>query len=89
VEVRLLTLFLWILLGLVVGSAAKLIMPGKDPGGFVVTILIGMAGAFIGGYGGRLLGVGEVLGFDLVSLSLATGGAVLLLVAYRVFKGRF
>jgi uncharacterized membrane protein YeaQ/YmgE (transglycosylase-associated protein family) len=85
----LLTLLSWIVLGLIVGSVAKLIMPGKDPGGFFVTIFIGMAGAFIGGYGGHLLGVGEVSGLDLMSLSLATAGAVLLLIAYRMVKGGF
>jgi uncharacterized membrane protein YeaQ/YmgE (transglycosylase-associated protein family) len=79
----------WILLGLIVGSFAKLIMPGKDPGGFLITIFIGMAGAFVGGYGGHLLGIGEVAGFDLVSLSLATAGAILLLIAYRMVKGGF
>jgi uncharacterized membrane protein YeaQ/YmgE (transglycosylase-associated protein family) len=84
-----LTLLSWIVLGLIVGSGAKLIMPGKDPGGFLVTICLGMAGAFIGGYGGHLLGIGEVAGFDLMSLFLATGGAVLLLLAYRMVKGGF
>lgn len=78
-----------LLLGLVVGTLAKLIMPGKDPGGFFVTIGIGMAGAFLGGYGGHLLGVGEVAGFDLTSLALATLGAVLLLTAYRMVRGGF
>jgi uncharacterized membrane protein YeaQ/YmgE (transglycosylase-associated protein family) len=84
-----LTILSWMVLGLIVGSVAKLIMPGKDPGGVLVTIFIGMAGAFVGGYGGHLLGVGDVAGFDLVSLSLATAGAVLLLVAYRLVKGGF
>jgi uncharacterized membrane protein YeaQ/YmgE (transglycosylase-associated protein family) len=84
-----LTILSWMLLGLIVGSVAKLIMPGKDPGGILVTIGIGMAGAFIGGYGGHLLRVGEVSGFDLVSLSLATAGAVLLLAAYRMVRGGF
>ena len=84
-----LTVLSWIVLGLLVGSVAKLIMPGKDPGGIFVTIGIGMAGAFIGGYGGHLLGIGEVEGFDLMSLALATGGAVLLLIAYRMVKGGF
>ncbi|MDH3641291.1 MAG: GlsB/YeaQ/YmgE family stress response membrane protein [Gammaproteobacteria bacterium] len=83
------TILSWIVLGLLVGSVAKLIMPGKDPGGIFVTIGIGMAGAFIGGYGGHLLGVGEVEGFDVMSLVLATGGAVLLLIAYRMVKGGF
>jgi uncharacterized membrane protein YeaQ/YmgE (transglycosylase-associated protein family) len=84
-----LTVLSWMLLGLVVGTLAKLIMPGKDPGGFFVTIGIGMAGAFIGGYGGHLLRVGDVSGFDLMSLALSTAGAVLLLAAYRIVKGGF
>ncbi len=79
----------WLLLGLVVGTIAKLIMPGPDPGGFFVTIGIGMAGAFIGGYGGQLIGIGEVTGFDLASLGLATAGAVLLLATYRIVRGGF
>jgi uncharacterized membrane protein YeaQ/YmgE (transglycosylase-associated protein family) len=54
----------WILLGLIVGVLAKLIMPGKDPGGFVVTILLGIAGAFVGGHVGNFLGFGSVSGFD-------------------------
>ena len=47
----------WIILGLVVGALAKFIMPGKDPGGLVVTMLIGIAGAFVGGFLGSLLGL--------------------------------
>ena len=74
----------WLLLGLVVGGAAKLIMPGKDPGGVLVTIGVGMAGAFVGGYAGSLLGIGSVHGFDPASLLLATAGAVLLLAAHRL-----
>ncbi len=76
----------WIIMGLVVGVAAKLIMPGKDPGGLVVTILIGIAGAGLGGYLGSTLGLGSVGGFDLPSLGLATGGALILLIVYRLFK---
>ncbi len=76
----------WLVLGLVVGALAKLLMPGKDPGGMLVTIAIGIAGALIGGGVGSLLGLGEVSGFDLMSLALATGGALLLLIAYRLFK---
>ncbi len=77
----------WILLGLVVGALAKWIMPGPDPGGIVVTILIGIAGAFVGGYVGTMLGLGTVTGFNLGSLALATGGALLLLFGYRKIKG--
>jgi uncharacterized membrane protein YeaQ/YmgE (transglycosylase-associated protein family) len=73
----------WILLGLLVGALAKWLMPGPDPGGFVVTILIGVAGAFVGGFLGSLIGLGSVAGFDPRSLVLAVGGAVLLLWGRR------
>lgn len=81
-----LTLLTWLLVGLVVGTAAKLIMPGRDPGGLVITLCIGLAGSFIGGYAGSLLGVGSVSGFDVESLALATAGAVILLAAYRLIR---
>ncbi len=76
----------WIVMGLIVGVLAKWIMPGKDPGGFFITILIGIAGAFVGGFIGSLLGLGKVTGFNLGSLLLAVGGAVLLLFIYRKVK---
>jgi uncharacterized membrane protein YeaQ/YmgE (transglycosylase-associated protein family) len=76
----------WILMGLIAGALAKVIMPGDDPGGFIVTILIGIAGAFVGGFVGSLLGLGTVTGFNFGSFLLAIGGAVLLLVLYRVVK---
>lgn len=76
----------WIVMGLIVGVIAKLVMPGKDPGGFIVTILLGIAGAFVGGFIGSLLGFGEVTGFNIGSLLLATGGAIVLLILYRVIK---
>ena len=76
----------WILLGLVVGALAKLIMPGKDPGGIFITILIGIGGAFVGGFLGSILGLGTVTGFSIGSLLLAIGGAVLLLAVYRQVK---
>jgi uncharacterized membrane protein YeaQ/YmgE (transglycosylase-associated protein family) len=71
----------WILFGLVVGALAKLLMPGKDPGGFVVTTLLGIVGAVVGGFLGRLLGLykeGEPAGFVGALL-----GAILLLWIYR------
>ena len=76
----------WIILGLVVGVIAKLIMPGKDPGGFIITIILGIAGAFVGGFIASSLGFGSVAGFDIRSLLIAVGGAVLLLAIYRVVK---
>ncbi len=78
----------WILLGLVVGFLAKWIMPGPDPGGLVITILLGVAGAFVGGFIGSLIGLGDVSGFNLGSLALATGGALLLLWGHRQIRGR-
>ena len=76
----------WIIMGLIVGVLAKFIMPGKDPGGFIVTILIGIAGAFVGGYIGSFLGLGAFTGFNLGSLLLAIGGAIILLILFRVVK---
>ncbi|CAK8725507.1 Transglycosylase [Candidatus Electrothrix laxa] len=76
----------WIVMGLIVGVLAKFIMPGKDPGGIIVTILIGIAGAFVGGYVGSFLGLGTVTGFNIGSLLLAIGGAIILLSLYRVIK---
>lgn len=78
----------WIVMGLVVGILAKLIMPGKDPGGMIVTILIGIAGAFVGGFISSFLGFGSVSGFNLKSMVIAVGGAVLLLLVYRKMKNK-
>lgn len=80
-------IFTWIVLGLIVGVLAKWIMPGKDPGGFIVTIVIGIVGALIGGYLSSYLGYGSVTGFDLRSLAIAVAGALLLLFAYRQLTG--
>lgn len=76
----------WILLGLVVGVIAKLLMPGRDPGGFIITTLLGIAGALLGGFIGSSLGLGTVTGFNIHSFLLAIGGSILLLILYRVFK---
>ena len=76
----------WIVFGLIAGALAKFIMPGKDPGGFIVTILIGIAGAVVGGMIGTQLGYGSVTGFNLYSFAISIGGAILLLFLYRQFK---
>ena len=76
----------WIVLGLIAGILAKMIMPGKDGGGFIVTILLGIAGAFVGGWVDSLLGWGATGGFSLASIATATVGAILLLVLYRMIK---
>ena len=76
----------WIVMGLIVGLLAKFIMPGKDPGGIIITILLGIGGGLLGGYIGTLLGLGTVKGFDLRSILIATGGSVIILALYRVFQ---
>ncbi len=76
----------WIVLGLIVGVLAKWILPGKDPGGFVVTTLIGIAGAMLGGFIASLFGIGGTASFTFVGLAVSIGGALLLLFAYRLFK---
>jgi len=81
-------IFTWIILGLIVGVVAKLLMPGDDPGGFVVTILLGVAGALLGGFLGTYFNVGDVTGFNMVSVALAVGGALVLLILYRLVVRR-
>ena len=78
----------WIVFGALAGYLAKLIMPGRDPGGFIVTILLGIGGAVVGGAIGTTLGLGEVSGFDLGSFAIAVGGAIVLLLVYRFIKSQ-
>jgi len=76
----------WIVFGLVVGIIAKLLTPGKDPGGFIVTILLGIAGALLGGF------IGRAMGFYGPTQSagwlMSIGGAIVLLLLYRLLVGR-
>jgi len=76
----------WFVSGLTIGIIAKFFMPGKDPGGYVITVILGIAGSFTGGFIGSRIGFGPVGNFDLRSLMIACGGAILILVIYRVFK---
>jgi len=76
----------WVVFGLIAGALAKLLMPGKDPGGFFVTIIIGIVGAIIGGFIGTQLGFGGISGFDIRSFLVAIVGAMLLLFGYRLVK---
>lgn len=78
----------WIIMGLLAGALAKWLMPGKDPGGCLITVLLGIGGGIVGGYIGTQLGFGQVDGFNLGSFGLATAGAVLLLYVYRMLKNR-
>jgi len=76
----------WIIFGLVVGVIAKFLMPGRDPGGFVVTILLGIAGALLGGFVGRMLGLYRE--DDPVGFIMALVGSIVLLVLYRAMFRR-
>jgi uncharacterized membrane protein YeaQ/YmgE (transglycosylase-associated protein family) len=76
----------WIVMGLIIGLLAKFVMPGKDPQGCFVTILLGIGGGLLGGYLGTTLGLGSVTGFDLRSILIATGGAVIILILYRTIR---
>ena len=76
----------WIVIGLIVGALAKWLMPGPDPGGIFVTILLGIAGAFVGGAIASALGLGSFTGFNVGSLVIAVGGAMLLLFGYRKLR---
>jgi uncharacterized membrane protein YeaQ/YmgE (transglycosylase-associated protein family) len=76
----------WIVFGLIVGIVAKLLMPGRDPGGFIVTILIGICGALLGGYVGRVAGwYGPA---DTAGYLMSILGAIVLLALYRMVAGR-
>jgi uncharacterized membrane protein YeaQ/YmgE (transglycosylase-associated protein family) len=80
----------WIILGFLAGALAKFLVPGRDPAGCIVTIALGLAGAFIGGWIGSILGWGRITSshFSLRSLALATLGAMMLLVLGRVVFSR-
>jgi uncharacterized membrane protein YeaQ/YmgE (transglycosylase-associated protein family) len=78
----------WILLGLIAGALAKFIVPGRDPGGLLVTIIIGIVGAIVGGFLGSFIGLGKVESFDFGGIIIATLGAIILLVIYRLLSKR-
>ena len=76
----------WVVLGLIVGILAKWIMPGKDGGGFFMTVILGVIGAMVGGYIGTLLGMGTVTSFNLPSILIATVGALIVLFFYNKIR---
>ncbi|MES9973798.1 GlsB/YeaQ/YmgE family stress response membrane protein [Candidatus Thiodiazotropha sp. LNASS1] len=76
----------WIVLGLIAGALAKWLMPGKDGGGLIITTLLGIAGAMVGGYVGSFIGLGSTAGLSIPSILTATAGAFLILFAYRLVK---
>lgn len=79
----------WIVFGLIAGIIAKAIMPGRDPGGAIVTILLGIAGSVIGGFIGRSMFYrGDNEPGTIMSMVFAVIGAIILLAVYRMIKGR-
>ena len=76
----------WIVFGLIAGLMAKFVMPGRDGGGFIVTTLLGIGGAMVGGFIGTQLGWGDVSGFNFKSFGLAIGGALIVLGVFRMLR---
>jgi uncharacterized membrane protein YeaQ/YmgE (transglycosylase-associated protein family) len=79
-------ILLWIVFGLIVGALAKFLMPGNDPGGAIITTILGIVGALVGGFIAVQLGYGDITGFDLRSFAIAILGAIVLLLGYRLVK---
>ncbi|MGL4545619.1 MAG: GlsB/YeaQ/YmgE family stress response membrane protein [Plesiomonas sp.] len=79
-------IFSWVILGLIVGILAKWIMPGKDEGGFIITVVLGIVGAVIGGYVSQLMGMATVTGFNIKSLIFSIIGSLIVLFIYRKIK---
>ncbi|GAB3416248.1 GlsB/YeaQ/YmgE family stress response membrane protein [Niabella aquatica] len=74
----------WVIFGLIAGIIAKALHPGKDPGGWIITIIIGIAGAFLGGWIGNIIGWGEPSNFSIRSFILAVVGSLILLWVYSI-----
>jgi uncharacterized membrane protein YeaQ/YmgE (transglycosylase-associated protein family) len=78
----------WAVMGLLAGMLAKWILPGKHSGGIILTMLLGIVGAVVGGWIGSFFGLGKINEFNAANLALAVGGAVVVLLAYRAIKGK-
>ena len=88
-EVKRIGILAWIVVGLIAGILAKWVMPGPDPGGIITTVLIGVVGAIVGGFVvSSLLGGPGVTGINLISILVATLGAIILLAVYRLITRR-
>ncbi|QWA13548.1 GlsB/YeaQ/YmgE family stress response membrane protein [Sodalis ligni] len=74
----------WIIFGLIAGIIAKFIMPGRDGGGFILTVILGIIGAVVGGYISTFFGYGRVDGFNIGSFAVAVVGAIVVLLIYRL-----
>lgn len=78
----------WIVVGLIAGALAKLIMPGSDPGGWILTIVLGIVGALVGGFLWSIIGDADVTGVNFTSIAIATLGAIVILAIYRLVVAR-
>lgn len=78
----------WILFGLIAGAIAKFISPGKDPGGWIITILLGIGGGLLGGYLGKIIFGITDMGFNLKSFGLAILGSLVILGAYKLITNK-
>lgn len=76
----------WIIFGLIAGIIAKFIMPGRDGGGIILTVILGIVGAVVGGYISTYFGYGRVDGFNLGSFAVAVVGAIVVLLIYRLVR---
>ncbi|PXO88185.1 GlsB/YeaQ/YmgE family stress response membrane protein [Salmonella enterica] len=77
----------WIIFGLIAGVIAKLLMPGRDGGGFILTCILGIVGAVVGGWLATMFGIGgSISGFNLHSFLVAVGGAIVVLVIFRLLR---
>ena len=77
----------WIIFGLIAGAIAKLIMPGRDGGGFILTCVLGVVGAVVGGWLATMFGIGgNISGFDLHSFLVAVAGAIVVLGVFRLLR---
>ncbi len=82
------SLLIWTVLGLVAGIIAKIIMPGNQSNSPITTILLGIAGSYIGGWVGSLLGIGQIGVFSFVGIATAVGGAILLMFVWGLISGK-
>ena len=78
----------WIVFGLIAGFLAKLLLPGKAPGGLLATMVLGIVGALVGGFLGTMLGFGDISGFNLTSMLLAVAGGIVVLLLYGLATRR-
>ena len=78
----------WIVIGGIAGAIAKLLMPGRDPGGCIITVVLGVIGALLGGFLATKLGYGGISGFDLRSFFIAVLGSIVVLIFWRLIRGR-